>query len=97
MVNVGDSVTDAYLIVWWLFCTMSCREWRSPSVVWGYRNITENLAREYGIPYLSTDFLLGPVWDSPTDWCHYAAFVSGQAGKEEARYLLSRLRTDDPQ
>ena len=39
------------------------------------------------VSFLDTNFLIGPVWDSGSDWNHY----TGQEGLEEAKYILSYL------
>jgi hypothetical protein len=40
-------------------------DWRSPSTIDGYK-----LECKY-VPYIDTNFILRPMWDSASDWCHY--------------------------
>lgn len=67
------------------------RDWRTPSVVRQYNNITKQLSETYNIPYLDTDWLLHSVWDSAYDWCHYAQEFSETAGRVEAEYILAKV------
>ena len=66
-------------------------DWRSPSVVSLYNNITRQLSEEYDIPYLDTNFIIQPVWDSSFDWCHYGKGFSRKAGVREAEYIVAKV------
>ena len=65
------------------------REWRNPFVIDGYNGIAKQLTLEFmgSVEYIDTDFIIGPMWDSPDDWCHYR----NEAGKQDALYLLARV------
>ena len=43
------------------------------------------------VSFLDTSFLMGPVWDSSSDWNHF----KNQEGVEEAKFILSYLMTED--
>jgi len=45
-------------------------DWRSPPVVDRYNIIERKLCMEHGIPFIDTNFLTSPVWDSSPDWMH---------------------------
>ena len=45
-------------------------DWRSPPVVDRYNSIERKLCMEHGIPFIDTNFLISPVWDSSPDWNH---------------------------
>ena len=67
------------------------RDWRSPAVVSQYSNILKIVATKYGIPFIDTNMVIAPVWDSAHDWCHFNHGIAGLAGKEEARYILAKI------
>eukprot|EP00563_Minutocellus_polymorphus_P018624 CAMPEP_0197722258 /NCGR_PEP_ID=MMETSP1434-20131217/5010_1 /TAXON_ID=265543 /ORGANISM="Minutocellus polymorphus, Strain CCMP3303" /LENGTH=278 /DNA_ID=CAMNT_0043307379 /DNA_START=1118 /DNA_END=1954 /DNA_ORIENTATION=+ len=48
-------------------------EWRNPFVIDGYNAIAKQLALESmdRVEFIDTDFIIGPMWDSPGDWCHF--------------------------
>ena len=54
----------------------------------GYNLIAKQLASESmgNVKFIDTDFIIGPLWDSPEDWCH---FQNG-AGKQDALFLLAK-------
>jgi len=66
-------------------------DWRSPSVVEQYTNITKNLAATYNISYIDTNIVVSPVWDSQDDWCHFAGNTGMKAAIAEAQYVIGKL------
>ena len=64
-------------------------EWRNPFVVDGYNAIANQLAFESmgRVEYIDTNFIIGPMWDSPDDWCHFR----NEAGKQDALFLLAKV------
>jgi len=62
------------------------QDWRSPPVVDAYNNVLRNkLAKGSSrLMFVDTTFIIGPMWDSAKDWCHYV----GKVGKAEAKYFL---------
>ena len=63
-------------------------DWRSPPIVDGYNAILRNLTSGMGVPYIDTNFIIGPMWDSAGDFCHYR---DDEVSKAEALYVLGRL------
>jgi hypothetical protein len=65
------------------------KEWRNPFVIDHYNAIAKHLTLEFmgRVEYIDTDFIIGPMWDSPDDWCHF----QNEAGKQDALYLLARV------
>ena len=48
-------------------------DWRSPIVIDGYNSAMQHVVEEMNVPsiqYIDTNFLVGPVWDAASDWCH---------------------------
>jgi hypothetical protein len=66
------------------------KDWRSPSVIDGYNYIISYLAKKYNAPYIDTNFIIGPMWDSAPDYCH----VDNFAGELEALYLMHYVLYD---
>jgi len=67
-------------------------DWRSPPVIDGYNQVLKQLTLELNIPFIDTNHIIGPMWDSAPDWCHFR----NSAGEEEARYMawyLSQQKT----
>jgi hypothetical protein len=62
-------------------------DWRSPSTIDGYNDIIKNLSANTDVPYIDTNFILRPMWDSAPDWCHY----KNKVGSVEALYILRLL------
>jgi hypothetical protein len=61
------------------------RDWRSPATIDMYNDIIRGLCSEYDVPFIDTQSIMGPVWDSAEDWCHYR----GLSGSVEALYILN--------
>jgi len=61
-------------------------DWRTPPVIDGYNSILRELCRIYHVPFLDTDFLIGPVWDSSQDWSH----VNPDIALVEAQYVIAQ-------
>ena len=40
------------------------------------------------VPFIDTDFIIGPMWDSAGDFCHYR---DDKVVKAEALYVLGNL------
>mmetsp|Transcript_18641 Transcript_18641/g.27948 ORF Transcript_18641/g.27948 Transcript_18641/m.27948 type:complete len:593 (-) Transcript_18641:548-2326(-) len=62
-------------------------DWRYPPVIDGYNAIIKSLCEQYNIPFLDTNAMFGPMWDSGNDWCH----PNMQVGLPEAFYLLGKM------
>lgn len=62
-------------------------DFRLPSVIDGYNMVIKELSDEHGIKYLDTDFIMGAMWDSAKDWCHY----DNEAGSNDALYILREV------
>jgi hypothetical protein len=60
-------------------------DWRSPRVIDMYNEILSQVCGEHGVPFIDTNFLIGPIWDSPVDWSHF----DSMGIKEVALYILS--------
>lgn len=60
-------------------------DWRSPRVIDMYNEILRQVCDEQGVPFIDTNFMLGPIWDSANDWCHFNMVGGG----EEAMYIAS--------
>lgn len=63
------------------------KDWRSPPVIDMYNDIIRNLTEEMNVPYIGTNFIIGPMWDSAKDICHY----KDETGRVEALYMLDQL------
>jgi len=64
------------------------KDWRSPPVIDMYNDIIQNLSTAMKVPFINTNFIISPMWDSAVDWCHYK-FSS--ASQSEALYMLGQL------
>jgi hypothetical protein len=63
-------------------------DWRSPMVIDGYNAILRRLAAEFRLPYIdASTHIVGPMWDSAADWCHYR----NEVGDQIARYIVARV------
>ena len=71
----------------WTACPPT--EWRNPFVVDGYNLIAKQLSSESKgiVEFIDTNFIIGPMWDSPDDWCHFR----NEAGQQDALFLLARV------
>ena len=63
------------------------QDWRYPPVIDGYNSIIQSLSDQYNFPFLDTNAIVGPMWDSGNDWCH----LNRQVGLPEAFYLLGQM------
>lgn len=63
-------------------------DWRSPPVVDEYNKIERKLCMKYGIPFIDTNFLVSPVWDSAHDWSH----LNPDLAMVEAQYIIGQTR-----
>lgn len=53
------------------------KDWRTPDVIDAYNSVAEDVAIAQNITFIDNNKnVIGPVWDSAKDWCHYfgAAF-----------------------
>jgi hypothetical protein len=63
-------------------------DWRSPPVIDTYNDIIKNLSSSMNISFIDTNFIVGPLWDISTDFCHYRL---DKVASAEALYMLGRL------
>ena len=61
-------------------------DWRSPPVVDRHNSIERKLCMEHDIPFVDTNFLIGPVWDSAPDWNH----LNPDSRLVEAQYIIAQ-------
>jgi hypothetical protein len=66
-------------------------DWRSPPVIDRYNDIIQNLSSTMNVPYIDTNFIIQPMWDSAEDFCHYRLDKIAAA---EALYMTGRLIFD---
>jgi hypothetical protein len=66
-------------------------DWRSPPVIDRYNDIIQNLSSTMNVPYIDTNFIIQPMWDSAVDFCHYRLDKIAAA---EALYMTGRLIFD---
>ena len=59
---------------------ISPSDWRNPRVVDGYNVILKRVSRKLGVRFLDSQFIIGPMWDTARDWCHY----DKEAGMKDA-------------
>ncbi len=64
------------------------QDWRSPPVIDGFNRMIRILAETMDVPFIDTNFIIGPMWDSGGDFCHYR---NDKVARAEALYVLSRL------
>lgn len=71
---------------WILTCPP--KDWRSPFLVDAYNLILKRASQNLSFPYIDTSkVLIGPMWDSGPDFCHY----NNKVGETEAIYILDRI------
>lgn len=70
-----------------VYSTCPPQDWRYPPVIDGYNSIIKSLCEQYNLPFLDTNAIVGPMWDSADDWCH----LNQQVGLPEAFYLLGQM------
>jgi hypothetical protein len=63
------------------------QDWRSPVVVDGYNAILKRLSDQFNVTFIDSNFIVGPMWDSAPDWCHY----KNEVGNQMATYILGRV------
>ena len=65
------------------------KDWRSPTVLEGYNRIIREACRdtEGFIRFLSTHFIVAPLWDASSDWGHVLPLVS----HVEALYIVAAV------
>ncbi|CAB9504783.1 expressed unknown protein [Seminavis robusta] len=61
------------------------KDWRSPTVLAGYNRIIKKACQDYGVRFVSSQFIVGPLWDASSDWGH----VLPLASHVEALYLVA--------
>ncbi len=66
-------------------------DWRNPPAIGIYNDIILNLTKfeVTNIPFVDTDVIIGPMWDSAPDFCHYPS--SGKVAVAEALYILDNI------
>jgi hypothetical protein len=62
-------------------------DWRSPPVIDGYNRILKRVSKKFSVQFIDTNAIIGPVWDSAPDWCHYR----NEPGVNDALYIASRV------
>jgi len=62
-------------------------DWRHPFVIDGYNDILRGLSMKYDLPFIDTNFVVSPMWDHSSDWCHLDKTV----GIPECLYILSKV------
>ncbi|GFH48980.1 hypothetical protein CTEN210_05460 [Chaetoceros tenuissimus] len=62
-------------------------DWRSPSVIDGYNEITRFLTKKHNITFIESGSVIDAMWDSAEDFCHY----SGKEGRTEALFFLQKI------
>ncbi|KAL7504959.1 hypothetical protein ACHAXN_005436 [Cyclotella atomus] len=69
---------------------LSCppQDWRHPAVIDQLNSIILNLTRSTGMPFIDTSHIIGPMWDSAVDFCHYK---NDSVSSAEALYVLEKL------
>jgi hypothetical protein len=70
----------------------TCRphDWRYPPLIDEYNSIIDSLCKEYNVSYIDTNDIVGPLWDSGSDWCHQSQKVN----QVENIYMLSKMIMD---
>jgi len=68
-------------------------DWRTPPVLDRFTDIIHNLSDVYNFPFIDTDFIAGPMWDSNHDLMHHA--TDGKVTKTEALFIIERLLVED--
>lgn len=60
MITIGDMIG-----------TCPLEDWRNPPVIGMYNQITKQKCKEFDIPLIDTNDIMGMIWDRAEDWCHY--------------------------
>ena len=50
-----------------------------------------DLSREYHVPFIDAEGVIGPMWDYATDWCH----CRGKVGEAWTDFILARVLSAD--
>ena len=66
-------------------------DWRTPPVIDRYNDILQHLSSTMNVPYIDTNFIIQPMWDSAEDFCHYRRDKTAAA---EALYMTGKLIFD---
>lgn len=64
------------------------QDWRHPAVIDQLNSILVNLTQTMGVKFIDTSDIIGPMWDSAEDFCHYR---NDKVSSAEALYMLGRL------
>ena len=67
------------------------KDWRYPPVIDAYNEILQRLSETKNVPYIDTNDIVGPMWDSADDWCH----LTSKVGTAEALYILGSILLRD--
>jgi hypothetical protein len=64
------------------------KDWRHPILIDAYNAILAEVCRELNITFVDTNrHIVGPMWDSAEDWCHYKAGPGLLVGQVEAAFF----------
>ena len=63
------------------------KDWRTPFLVDGYNFVLRRVAAKHEIPFLDTNFIVSPMWDSSPDLNH----LDNHVGMTEALYILNEI------
>lgn len=63
---------------------------RSPPAVAMYNGILREVSQQQNVPYIDTNHIMGPMWDSALDFCH----PKGKVFNAEVEWILHRLFSD---
>jgi len=62
------------------------QDWRSPAVIDAYNRAISKVCKQMEhVKFVDTNFIVGPMWDSSPDWCHF----SPELQSVEAFYLAA--------
>jgi len=64
------------------------QDWRHPAVIDQLNMIIKNLTQSMGVQFIDTSQIIGPMWDTAGDFCHYR---NDDVSSSEALYMLGRL------
>lgn len=63
------------------------QNWRSPLVIDGYNKVIKRVCAELDVPYIDVNFVLAPLWDHASDWCH----LDSKVQTAELMYILASV------
>ena len=72
-----------------VYSTCPPQDWRYPPIIDEYNAIIQSICNDYDLPFMNTNEIVGPMWDSGDDWCH----LHGKVAIVEAYYLLGNTIT----